>query len=110
MLENLSSATCQGVSVFAPPAVNVGSLKDTATVSPSAWQSAVTGTVPAWKVPFQLRSSSDAAARPRPASPAAMRTAGAIERRRSEEHTSELQSRGHLVCRLLLEKTNRHSR
>ena len=23
---------------------------------------------------------------------------------RSEEHTSELQSRGHLVCRLLLEK------
>src|SRR5207253_3797714 len=24
--------------------------------------------------------------------------------RRSEEHTSELQSRGHLVCRLLLEK------
>src|SRR5439155_16167123 len=35
--------------------------------------------------------------------------------RRSEEHTSELQSRGHLVCRLLLEKkkikcgTRRHS-
>src|SRR5207253_11363922 len=28
-----------------------------------------------------------------------LRTAG-----RSEEHTSELQSRGHLVCRLLLEK------
>src|SRR5439155_25144363 len=27
-------------------------------------------------------------------------------RRRSEEHTSELQSRGHLVCRLLLEKKN----
>src|SRR5256884_3562410 len=26
------------------------------------------------------------------------------ERRRSEEHTSELQSRLHLVCRLLLEK------
>src|SRR5690625_6439148 len=26
--------------------------------------------------------------------------------RRSEEHTSELQSRGHLVCRLLLERTN----
>src|SRR5690625_7103367 len=25
-------------------------------------------------------------------------------RERSEEHTSELQSRGHLVCRLLLEK------
>src|SRR5690625_6453241 len=27
-----------------------------------------------------------------------------IEYTRSEEHTSELQSRGHLVCRLLLEK------
>src|SRR5690625_6413806 len=26
------------------------------------------------------------------------------DRSRSEEHTSELQSRGHLVCRLLLEK------
>src|SRR3989442_10880559 len=28
------------------------------------------------------------------------------ESRRSEEHTSELQSRPHLVCRLLLEKKN----
>src|SRR5690625_6717212 len=27
-----------------------------------------------------------------------------IYKERSEEHTSELQSRGHLVCRLLLEK------
>src|SRR5690625_5882374 len=26
--------------------------------------------------------------------------------KRSEEHTSELQSRGHLVCRLLLEKND----
>src|SRR5207253_11177803 len=31
------------------------------------------------------------------------RTARSL-RTRSEEHTSELQSRGHLVCRLLLEK------
>src|SRR5690625_7273626 len=29
-----------------------------------------------------------------------------ITAQRSEEHTSELQSRGHLVCRLLLEKKN----
>src|SRR5690625_5805904 len=29
---------------------------------------------------------------------------------RSEEHTSELQSRGHLVCRLLLEKKETHRR
>src|SRR5690625_7048252 len=28
---------------------------------------------------------------------------------RSEEHTSELQSRGHLVCRLLLEKKKEHN-
>src|SRR5690349_22613182 len=46
---------------------------------PSAAQQAVTGEPP----------------------PAAPRTAG---RRRSEEHTSELQSRRDLVCRLLLEK------
>src|SRR5690625_6439340 len=31
-------------------------------------------------------------------------SAGARIMRRSEEHTSELQSRGHLVCRRLLEK------
>src|SRR5215208_8476241 len=30
--------------------------------------------------------------------------------RRSEEHTSELQSRGHLVCRLLLEKKKQRRR
>src|SRR3712207_7254420 len=29
------------------------------------------------------------------------------QKRRSEEHTSELQSRQYLVCRLLLEKKNR---
>src|SRR5437870_13851169 len=32
------------------------------------------------------------------------RDASQNEKGRSEEHTSELQSRGHLVCRLLLEK------
>src|SRR5437899_4689900 len=41
--------------------------------------------------------------------PAACAGAGRLERRscrRSEEHTSELQSLRHLVCRLLLEKKN----
>src|SRR5437870_11266692 len=33
---------------------------------------------------------------------------GAHEAVRSEEHTSELQSRGHLVCRLLLEKKKKN--
>src|SRR5690606_40760981 len=32
----------------------------------------------------------------------------AADARRSEEHTSELQSRENLVCRLLLEKKKRH--
>src|SRR5690625_6277140 len=32
------------------------------------------------------------------------------EEGRSEEHTSELQSRGHLVCRLLLEKKKTDTR
>src|SRR3989442_2442692 len=31
-----------------------------------------------------------------------------VGQRRSEEHTSELQSRPHLVCRLLLEKKKKH--
>src|SRR5437870_9060496 len=37
-----------------------------------------------------------------PGTPMAPRDRGILHR--SEEHTSELQSRGHLVCRLLLEK------
>src|SRR5687768_18247936 len=36
--------------------------------------------------------------------PLALRRAGGDRADRSEEHTSELQSRLHLVCRLLLEK------
>src|SRR2546429_5432536 len=44
----------------------------------------------------------EVAALPAPIGPAA----GEEDARRSEEHTSELQSRLHLVCRLLLEKKN----
>src|SRR3712207_7552200 len=33
---------------------------------------------------------------------------GGVGLRRSEEHTSELQSRQYLVCRLLLEKKKKH--
>src|SRR5688572_31467093 len=39
--------------------------------------------------------------------PAATNTAVQV-RSRSEEHTSELQSQSNLVCRLLLEKKNKH--
>src|SRR5690625_6968552 len=37
----------------------------------------------------------------------ALRTPASSCTLRSEEHTSELQSRGHLVCRLLLDKKNK---
>src|SRR5689334_24489222 len=35
---------------------------------------------------------------------------GRVTRRRSEEHTSELQSQFHLVCRLLLEKKKKNTK
>src|SRR2546421_9726682 len=41
---------------------------------------------------------------------AASRQSAAIRGNRSEEHTSELQSRSDLVCRLLLEKKKKHTR
>src|SRR5439155_17183117 len=44
-------------------------------------------------------------ARARARAPADRAAAG-----RSEEHTSELQSRGHLVCRLLLEKKKKKTK
>src|SRR3989442_14529812 len=40
---------------------------------------------------------------------AALNVAGSGKFSRSEEHTSELQSRPHLVCRVLLEKKNGNS-
>src|SRR3712207_8326553 len=43
----------------------------------------------------------------RDARPAALRPREYRGRRRSEEHTSELQSRQYLVCRLLLEKKHK---
>src|SRR5436309_5930676 len=59
----------------------------------------------------------EALAVPGPAAPVADRSGGrprtsrpGATTRRSEEHTSELQSRENLVCRLLLEKKKIHSR
>src|SRR3989442_8572671 len=52
-----------------------------------------------------LRTSSATTRNPRPRAPARTASDSAWwDRARSEEHTSELQSRPHLVCRLLLEK------
>src|SRR2546422_3449518 len=48
---------------------------------------------------------------PRRGSPrSGIRPALAAHECRSEEHTSELQSRLHLVCRLLLEKKKKHKK
>src|SRR5258708_14705643 len=56
--------------------------------------------------PLQVRSEGDRRAREPPFH---LRGDGAARRwNRSEEHTSELQSPDHLVCRLLLEKKKKH--
>src|SRR5690625_6727272 len=64
--------------------------------------------------PRRASSESLAAGRVRPKLPAAAVTSAAKpeaeDARRSEEHTSELQSRGHLVCRLLLEKKKKNKK
>src|SRR5436305_6633032 len=69
----------------------------------------------------RLRTSEATTAKPRPCSPARAASTAALSAsrlvwnaissmRRSEEHTSELQSRPHLVCRLLLEKKKQKNR
>src|SRR3712207_8995273 len=45
-----------------------------------------------------------------PSPPARPEASSPALRARSEEHTSELQSRQYLVCRLLLEKKKKHSK
>src|SRR5207253_5408767 len=83
-------------------------LTDTRTGSMSAWTSCETATafspsafilprVLCWPL-FDLRSMRS------PRSRGAYSADRMRHATRSEEHTSELQSRGHLVCRLLLEK------
>src|SRR2546422_4032520 len=69
---------------------------------------------------FRSASSERCPCRPRPrggavcrrsaATCSSARTRGSPRSRRSEEHTSELQSRLHLVCRLLLEKKKKKQR
>src|SRR2546429_1250027 len=54
-------------------------------------------------LPFRIHSSPESSARVRRAA-ASEPEPGSVRPHRSEEHTSELQSRLHLVCRLLLEK------
>src|SRR5207253_11454520 len=63
------------------------------------------GSVSTTIVRMPIRSKSARRGKERYSSP---RFSTASRIRRSEEHTSELQSRGHLVCRLLLEKKNKN--
>src|SRR2546422_11136337 len=53
---------------------------------------------------FRSRENEERHRRPSPGADAARREQRPETEQRSEEHTSELQSRLHLVCRLLLEK------
>src|SRR5207253_11047309 len=76
-----------------PPEIYTLSLHDALPISSATTRAfpSPTGTSPCGAIPSVSKSLSSS----RPL----LRT-----RPRSEEHTSELQSRGHLVCRLLLEK------
>src|SRR5690625_7092315 len=56
-------------------------------------------------VAFCLPPLAGSAAEPEQVKKARGHRAAPAERRRSEEHTSDLESRGHLVCRLLLART-----
>src|SRR2546427_2310592 len=56
------------------------------------------------------RASASASASASSASPGRSITDGEGSQRRSEEHTSELQSQSNLVCRLLLEKKKKKKR
>src|SRR3712207_8684588 len=61
------------------------------------------GSAPTWRRATSCRSSSSPRVRRTPSATRATQRALPTGRR-SEEHTSELQSRQYLVCRLLLEK------
>src|SRR2546429_6182262 len=62
----------------------------------------------AWKLGPALTTGNCVILKPAEQTPlTALRLAEIIAEARSEEHTSELQSRLHLVCRLLLEKKKR---
>src|SRR5205823_11108800 len=57
---------------------------------------------------FWARSSSGTTLYPKSRSASSMPPCRSASKRRSEEHTSEIQSLAYLVCRLLLEKKNKN--
>src|SRR5436305_11477696 len=80
---------------FTPPSLSVPFFSFNATATTEIYTLSLHDALPISSVP----SSTCASTAPAATTPAAIRRDG-----RSEEHTSELQSRPHLVCRLLLEK------
>src|SRR2546429_1883122 len=67
-----------------------------------------------WRLHSEFRTASQARTVPvalsaEPARPCRVHAPRLCGANRSEEHTSELQSRLHLVCRLLLEKKKKHT-
>src|SRR5439155_19239075 len=94
------------ITATATPALYPLSLHDALPISPAPRRRARDG----GDRPWRARRSRQGAAVDRRAGRRRRAGAGRPRRparapaRRSEEHTSELQSRGHLVCRLLLEK------
>src|SRR5687768_18027349 len=75
-----------------------------------SWQTAISSRQSPIRAPLrETRSDTSLPSGPAVCDPAAAlaRASSSSSANRSEEHTSELQSRLHLVCRLLLEKKNK---
>src|SRR3712207_8304784 len=86
------------------------SLHDALPIYRAARESRATSCALRCEVRGRLRSTRESARGRRPgAGPARGVWHSAAGSRRSEEHTSELQSRQYLVCRLLLEKKKKHT-
>src|SRR5439155_18426373 len=82
--------------LFRSPSRVMPALLTSTSTGPHADSTVPTASSSAWRSVTSARTANAPA--PAASSPAQVRWP------RSEEHTSELQSRGHLVCRLLLEK------
>src|SRR5690554_6849209 len=86
------------------PVVQPSPSKSTETVNGVACKEVFRPTIISRSSSSHLRSDKGAQMSPLPYLAIKLTFSGVINSARSEEHTSELQSRPHLVCRLLLEK------
>src|SRR5205085_9173050 len=97
-----------------PPPVSTLSLHDALPISAALWRASSSSTT-AWARPTSLRRASRPAStnvrrsvRSSRVTPGSSPVPGGDPARRSEEHTTELQSQSNLVCRLLLEKKKKN--